>query len=190
MLNKNEWLDEIVQIHQKLTELRQHYWLHYDLFTFQWWLLLALLVIPWVVWWRLVDKKRLKDIVFFGVLMGFLVFLLDLIGCSLNLWEYPYNLIRIIPASLAFDWGILPVFHMLLFQYFTKWRSYILLNILVATVFAFLCEPLCVWLGLYKLLNWAYVYSFPIYIIKAILIKGLFAIIERKQSSVNSEGLR
>ncbi|OPH47391.1 hypothetical protein BC351_40085 [Paenibacillus ferrarius] len=174
-------LDDIAQLHKELTKLREQYWLHYDLFTLQWWLLLALLIIPWVVWWRLADKKRLKDIVLFGVSISYLIFLLDHIGYELNLWLYPHKLTRIIPESSAFDLGILPVLHMLLFQYFTRWRSYLIANTLMATVFVLLCEPISVWIGLYKILHWKYIYSFPLYILKAVLIKGIFEIVKRKQ---------
>ncbi|TYP72020.1 CBO0543 family protein [Paenibacillus methanolicus] len=184
MLNKDEMIEEIAQVHKQLTELRHQYWLHYDLFTLQWWLLLALLVIPWVIWWRLVDKKRLKDIVLFGISISYLIFLLDHIGYELNLWLYPHKLFRFIPESSAFDLGILPVLHMLLFQYFIRWRSYLIANTLMATVFVFILEPLSVWIGLYKLLHWEFVYSLPLYILKAVMIKGLFETVKRKQISL------
>ncbi|MDR6553111.1 CBO0543 family protein [Paenibacillus qinlingensis] len=179
----DELLEEIVYVHKELTDHWQQYWLHYDLFTLQWWLLLALLIIPWVVWWRLADKKRLTDIILFGVAMSFLIFLLDHIGYELNLWVYPHKLFPTIPESSSFDLGILPVLHMLLFQYFTGWRSYVIANILMATVFAFLCEPISVWIGLYKILHWKYMYSFPLYILKAVMMKGMFEIIKKRQNS-------
>lgn len=184
MFNKDEMLEEIIHLHKELTELRQKFWLHYNLFTLQWWLLLALLIIPWVIWWRLVDKKRLKEILLYGVSMSFLVFLLDHIGYELNLWVYPYKPFPILPESLAFDLGILPVLHMLLFQYYTRWRPYIIANILMATVFVFLCEPISVWIGLYKTLDWKYMYSFPLYILKAILIKGIVEVVKQKENSL------
>ncbi|MGQ7885418.1 CBO0543 family protein [Paenibacillus sp. WC2504] len=138
---------------------------------------------------HLADKKRLIDIVLFGDIMSFLIFLLDHIGCELNLWVYPHKLFPVIPESSAFDLGILPALHMLLFQFFTKWRSYLIANILMATVFAFLCEPISVWIGLYKTLHWRYIYSFPLYILKALIIKWIFEIVQRKQNSLTSLGM-
>lgn len=185
MLNRDALFEDINHVHKQLNELRQEYWLHYDLFTPQWWLLLALLLIPWVVWWRLVDKKRLSDNVLFGVSLSFLILLLDHIGCELDMWVYPHKLIRFIPESSAFDLGILPVLHMLLFQYYPRWRSYLIANTLMAIVFVVLCEPISVWFGLYKLLKWEYIYSLPIYIIKAVIIKWIFEMVKKKQAAVN-----
>ncbi|RKL66624.1 hypothetical protein CR203_15175 [Salipaludibacillus neizhouensis] len=38
---------------------------------------------------------------------------------------------------------------------------------------AVIFEPMTVWLEIYNLDNWRYIYSFPIYIIKAVVIKWL-----------------
>jgi hypothetical protein len=183
MSNKELLIEEIEQVHKNLSELRQEYWLQYDLFSYQWWLLLAVFIISWVVWWKLVDKQRLKEIILFGVSMSYLIYVLDHVGYELNLWIYPHKLIRILPEATTLDWGILSISHMLVYQYFRRWRSYLIANTLMAIVFAFIFEPISVWIGIYKMLNWRYIYSFPIYILKAVIIKWLFEIEIRRQSS-------
>ncbi|MDN3019084.1 hypothetical protein PH210_23205 [Paenibacillus sp. BSR1-1] len=153
--------------------MKKEYWLHHDLFSFQWWLLLLILIIPWIIWWRYVEKKRLKEILLFGSLLMLLVGLLDDMGVNSHLWSYPYQLTQLIPRLIAVDSGILIVAHMFLFQYFKKWKSFLIANVIMAAVFTFLCEPITVWLGIYKLEHWEYVYSFPLYIMKACSIKWL-----------------
>ncbi|WP_201714763.1 hypothetical protein [Rossellomorea arthrocnemi] len=59
--------EEINKVDNHLTELRLENFIHDDLLSPQWWLLLALLIIPWIVWWILVDKSRIKQIWLFGV---------------------------------------------------------------------------------------------------------------------------
>ncbi len=165
--------EQINQVHQQLTDMRYEYWLHHDLFSFQWWLLLTILVVPWFIWWKFVDRKRMSDILLFGALLMVLVTKLDDLGVELHLWSYPYQLVQFMPRLIPVDIGILAVAHMFLYQYFPNWKKFIFANFIMALIFSFICEPITVWLGIYKLENWKYIYSFPIYIMKAALIKWL-----------------
>ena len=175
--------EELRQIEYRLNEMKHAYWLHHDLFTFQWWLLLIIFIVPWIIWWRYVDKQRLGEILLFGGLLMILVGLLDDIGVNARLWSYPYQLVQIIPRLLPIDYGILIVAHMTVYQYFSKWRSFIIVNIIMATVFTFIFEPLSVWLNIYHLENWRYIYSFPLYIAKVLFVKGLVQVIQQKAKS-------
>ncbi|MDQ0257270.1 hypothetical protein J2S74_004728 [Evansella vedderi] len=165
--------EEIKEVHAKLSQMRLEYWLHHDLFSMQWWLLVAVLIIPWIIWWRFVDKKRLTTILLFGTILMIVVMMLDDIGVEAQLWSYPYQLISILPRLVSIDQGIIIIFHMALYQLFPKWKSFLIANTIMATAFTFIFEPITVWLGIYQLDNWEYVYSFPIYIAKASLVKYL-----------------
>ncbi|MBM7573343.1 CBO0543 family protein [Aquibacillus albus] len=165
--------DEIRNFHQQLYEMRLEYWIGHDLFTFQWWLLLFVFIVPWIIWWRLVDKKRIRQILLFGTLLMILVMFMDDFGVETHLWSYPYQLVNVMPRLIPIDQGILAVAHMLVYQYFSKWKQFIIANIVMAAIFTFVFEPLTVWLGIYKLENWRYIYSLPIYFLKSVLIKGL-----------------
>ncbi|WML39562.1 CBO0543 family protein [Neobacillus sp. OS1-2] len=163
--------DEIRNIEYKLGQMKHEYWIHHDLFSFQWWVLLFVLIFPWIFWLRYVDKKRITEIVLFGSLLMLLVELLDDIGINLHLWSYPYQLFQLIPRLTPIDNGIIIVAHMFVFQFFEKWKSFLIANLVMATIFTFIFEPITVWLNIYKLEHWKYVYSLPIYIIKAGFIK-------------------
>ncbi|WP_280771964.1 hypothetical protein [Salipaludibacillus daqingensis] len=65
--------EEIQQLYEKLFEMRLDKWLNHELFTFQWFLLLAVLIFPWFIWWRFVDKNRIVQILLFGALLSILV---------------------------------------------------------------------------------------------------------------------
>lgn len=163
--------NEIIDIQKKLAEMRNERWYYHDLFTPQWWFLLALTILPWVIWWYLVDRTRIKQIWLNGALMTILIIHLDDIGTSLALWNYPYKLISIFPRLNPIDVSVLPVFHMLIYQYFTKWKAFLIANIIAALLFAYAVEPFFVKIHIYQLINWKYSYSIPGYIIKAIIIK-------------------
>ena len=163
--------DDIQHLDYKLEQMKKEYWIHHDLFSFQWWLLLFILIIPWLIWLRYVEKKRIMEIVLFGSLLMILVELMDDIGVNLHWWSYPYQLFQAIPRLTAVDNGIIIVAHMFIFQFFKKWKSFLMANLIMATIFTFICEPITVWLHIYKLDHWRYVYSLPIYILKAALVK-------------------
>ncbi|QHW29734.1 hypothetical protein GZH47_02020 [Paenibacillus rhizovicinus] len=173
LLTDEPSLNEIKQLEQALTKLKVNYWLHHDLFSLPWWILLVTYILPWLIWWRLVDKDRIAVILFYGMFMSFLVSLMDEIGTVFNLWSYPTQLIRILPRLYPVDFSFLPVVHMLIFQYFKRWKPFLIGNAIMGAVFAFIGEPLFVWMDIYELDHWEYYYSFPIYIAKALFVKWL-----------------
>jgi len=179
-------LNDIEKTQELLTNLRIHHWAYRELFSFQWWIEVGLLIIPWIVWWNLVDKKQIGKIFSFGLLMLIFTSLLDNVGIDLVLWGYSYLIIPVIVRLLAANFGVLPVAYMLIYQYCPSWKRFILANILLSAAFSFIAEPIFVWLDIYKMYKWEYVYSFPIYIFLGIFFRFLveivfkdFSIIER-----------
>ncbi|MFK7696609.1 CBO0543 family protein [Paenibacillus sp. HJGM_3] len=172
--------EEIKDVNHKLTEMRAQYHRHHDLFTFQWWLLLALLVVPWIIWWKLVDKSRVREILLYGITLAIIIVILDDIGGELGLWSYPYQLIRFIPRLNPVDFSVLPVFHMLVYQYFRSWKSFFVANVIMAFLIAFIAEPIFSWIGIYDLDNWKYFYSFPIYIVIACFVRWCLELIHER----------
>ncbi|MDZ5472875.1 CBO0543 family protein [Bacillus sp. 31A1R] len=173
MTNQPPTYEEIRNVHQQLFEMKLDYWISHDLFSFQWWLLLFVLLIPWLVWWKFVDKQRINEILLFGTTLMIIVMILDDLGVELHLWSYPYQLVNILPRLIAVDQGIIIIAHMFVYQFFRKWKPFLIANLIMASIFTFIFEPLTVWLGIYKLENWRYIYSLPIYILKASVVKGL-----------------
>ncbi|ADU29655.1 CBO0543 family protein [Evansella cellulosilytica] len=128
--------EDIKIIHEKLVSMRLEYWLEHNVFTFQWWLLLTILVVPWLVWWLFVDKKNISRILLFGCLLMILVLIMDDLGVELQLWSYRYQLVSILPRLISIDQGIIIIFHMAIYQFFPKWKSFLIANIVMAIVFS------------------------------------------------------
>ncbi len=165
MLSLPETAINIVQIHSVFTEARIQHWLEYTLFTWQWWLLVALLITPWIVWGILIDKKRFTAIILLGVFVLATVTWMDDLGSDLILWYYPYKLVPLYPQLIPINYAVLPVSYMLIYQYFPPWRSYITAVAIMAALFSFVAEPALVYLGMYRVLKWQFYYSFPIYLL-------------------------
>ncbi|WP_135555850.1 CBO0543 family protein [Paenibacillus cymbidii] len=173
---------EIRDVQRKLTEMKKQYYFHHDLFSIQWWLLVALMIVSWMVWWKIVDKSRVREILLYGAVLSVVIIMLDDIGSELGLWSYPYQAIPLIPRLNAIDLSVLPVFHMIVYQYYKSWKSFLAANAVMALSFAFIAEPLFVWLDIYHMENWRYIYSIPLYIAKALFVRWLLEFIQAKAS--------
>ncbi|OPZ68852.1 MAG: hypothetical protein BWY81_00693 [Firmicutes bacterium ADurb.Bin467] len=121
-------------------------------------------VIPLIVWWKMADKRRMLEICVFGLLINVAASFLDVFGTLYGLWEYPVHILPMNSLLFPVDYVIVPTVGMHLYQRFAKWKPFLLACTAASAVMSFACEPLAVWLGMYKLFQWKYVYSFPIYI--------------------------
>jgi hypothetical protein len=139
----------------------------------QWWLLLAFLIVPWLIWVKLVDKKRKLEIVVVGLFVALVTMLIDLVGYNFYFWDYPIQLLPLVPEAFSFDLSIIPVGFMLLYQYFKTWKSYCIALICMSAVYAFIGEPFCNWMMLVMYFKWKYIYSFVYYIVIGISVRAI-----------------
>ncbi|WP_121664408.1 CBO0543 family protein [Metabacillus litoralis] len=165
-------ITDIMETQEKLSKMRWEYYQHDIIFSFQWWFLIVTFIILFIVWIRLLDKSRLLTILLFGFITLNIVTFLDTLGGELQIWEYPKMILPWGPRILCIDLMI-SIYFMLLYQFFTKWRSYIFASIVLAAVFSFIFEPIAKLLGIYIPISWSHLYSFPIYILLAISIRYL-----------------
>jgi hypothetical protein len=107
----------------------------------------------------------------FGTLVIIVTTYLDSVGNEIGLWVYPTQLIPLSPEAIEFDYSIVPVGFMLLFQYFRTWKSFVIALISMAAIFAFIGEPLSHLLEAVLYIKWTYFYSFVYYITIGVLIK-------------------
>lgn len=108
-------------------------------------------------------QKRIFEIVTYGFFVTAVGVIGDAIGVSLMLWHYPNTLLPV--SQIAEVHTIqMPIIYMLVYQYFHSWKSFIIASAINAFVFAFMLEPLLVWLQIYELHGWKHIYSFFPYI--------------------------
>lgn len=171
------------ELQQKLTAVHVETWLREDVFHSQWWLLLGLLILAVVVWWKLLNKTQLPEIILYAVLTMIIMMGVDEYGEELTLWAYLVNILPIFPVITALNLVFLPMVFSLIYQYFPTWKSFSLASVIMAGLLSFILEPFLVRGSFYQLLNWEYYYSFAVYIAVALLIRWfvtkIFAIAER-----------
>ncbi|WP_404406868.1 CBO0543 family protein [Jeotgalibacillus malaysiensis] len=68
--------------------------------------------------------------------------LLDVVGLQYRFWDYPIAFLPIIPRSYPFDFSMIPVAYMLLYQCFRTWKFFATALIIMALTYAFIGEPL------------------------------------------------
>ncbi|WP_075981376.1 CBO0543 family protein [Bacillus massilinigeriensis] len=177
MSNNLENLNIVRNLEEKTTNLRIKFWLENELFSIEWWfLLIVILIIPWIIWMKFHEKSRTFELLLFGTLTMITAANLDSIGEDLAFWGYPVELIPAGHNAFPFNFGIVPVAFMLLHQYSSNWKSFSIGLFILAVLFAYVGEPFSQYIGVYKLFKWKFTYSFFYYIINGLLLR-LFVII-------------
>ena len=180
-------LPQSVEMQMKLTRDHIDQWLAEDFLRFRWWLLIVIYIACAVVWWKLVDKQRLKETLLFTVLAYIAVLALNEYGQELILWDYPVDLIPVFPPFSSVNLLLLPPIYSLVYQRFTSARTYFSAVLVVSAAFCFVIEPLLVWGGFFQLLNWQYWMSFPLYIVMALLVYLLTTVLLKATARARGE---
>lgn len=175
-----EKFGQIKQVNTDLKELWLDYWITENVFTVQWWIIIAGLIVPHLIFWKVIDRSRIMEISVVGLVIALVSYLLDQMGASLRLWSYAYTatpLAREVwdPA----DFSILPICYMLFYQWFPKWKSYCVALVLFGFFGAYVGGNFFQWLGIYHMDNWRHIYSVPIYCCIGVLAKYLAGKLKR-----------
>jgi hypothetical protein len=165
-------IDQLHDMQKSYALFEYQRWINESLFTWTWWFLLGMISIPWLIFVKLVDPKRAPIIWFFGLLVLIITIITDEFGADIGLWIYPTKLIPYSVFELPFDISLVPVAQMLIFQYFSTWKSFSIALLLQALIFAFIGEPFSVWVGAIAYFGWNYFYSFIFYMLTGTLVRA------------------
>lgn len=175
----------MLELQEKTTRLDIESWLDRDFLSPEWWLQLALFIIPWLVFARWAKRERLPQLALFGSWVVVLAEALDHLGYELGLWYYPVELAPLFPRFEEVNLSALPVIYMFVYQYFPTWGRFIAAITVMAVVFTLGAEPALIELGLYTPLRWKPYYGAPIYIAIGLILKWLvdkvFALAARRR---------
>jgi len=170
-MNNSAMLEQIIQTKLLYKQLSIEHWVNYEVFSWQWWLGIAFVVIPFLVWWKLVDRRRILEIAVFGLLINVFASFLDVLGSESVLWNYTIRTLPQIPLLFPVDYILLPILYILIYQRYKAWKQFLLASTIIALALAFVVEPLAVYIKQYQLISWQFIYSFPIYILISIFSK-------------------
>lgn len=178
--------DHIDRLQYMTTEARLEHWLHHEVFSAQWWFLLALMVIPWLLLARFMERNRAFELLCFVFVLAYITTALDALGTELHIWSYTYKLFPTFNRLMPVDISLLPITYMFVYQLFPRWRTYAIALGVVSLGAAFAAEPLLVRLHIYNPHQWKHYYSLPIYFALGVILKWAFArlgVIDRQMTS-------
>lgn len=156
----NKLFEELHILHERFYDL----WVSNVLFSWRWFIGISLIIIPWLVWFRIKRKESTDRLLYAGFSVMLMSSFLDVIGIALGLWSYPYNVFPLMPEFIPFDISALPVVTMIFIQLLPKlkpiWKA-----LIYSAAGSFVFQPLMELAGLYNALNWKDYYSFPILVV-------------------------
>ncbi|MCL6573289.1 MAG: hypothetical protein K6T88_16650 [Bacillus sp. (in: Bacteria)] len=159
-------LNQIEKATQKITESNQlivEAVMNAFIFTWQWWIAVGMLVVPWIIWGIFRNRKSSARIFSAGLLVMVLSEILDTFGVSFGKWAYPVKVVPVATLNFSFRLSILPVVLMLMLQYKPHINPYIK-AVFFGGFGAYVGMPTLAMIDLYKKIDWAYTYSFLILI--------------------------
>ncbi|HLO13132.1 MAG TPA: CBO0543 family protein, partial [Pseudoneobacillus sp.] len=161
-------------------------WLYQVLFSWKWWLVVSISIIPWVVTYFYLKKEKRKQYFISSLLIMVFSAFLDITGLSYDLWRYYVTPLPVMGGFFPWNFSIIPVFYILAYELLPKW-SPILKGIIVSFMFAFIGEPIADYLGLTVHQNWKHLYSTPIYFGIYLIAYYGGVILSKKQRRSDSE---
>ena len=173
-LNQQEHFEHLLEIRRELEASYMDYWKEFsNVDTWQFWVVLAMFLLPLVILYFKIDRTKIFLLGFFGYSIHVFAAYTDALGIRKNWWDYPYVVFPQLPGSLGIDASIIPVFFILLYQWcLNRNKNYWLYGTLSAAGFTFIVKPLLIWINVFQLYtNWFVLllsYLFVVYISKII----------------------
>lgn len=165
------------------------YWVHYSSFNnWHFWVVLALLVVPLVLLFIYMDKRKSLLLGFYGYTVHVAFTYVDSIGATNAYWFYPYKVLPILPANLTLDVSFVPVSYMFMYQWVLNHeKKYYPYMIGLSALFAFLIKPYMELLGLFQIERGAnYIHLFLGYLLVGFIAKQItnfFLFLQKKSQT-------
>jgi len=144
-------LRQISKTEREQSERWMNYWHDYSNYTtWQFWVVLAMFVIPLILLILFIDRKKIFQLGFYGYSVHVFFTYTDAIGTLRGTWIYPYKFLPLLPSSVTLDASLVPVSYILLYQYtLNKRKNYYIWMLMLCLALAFFLKPLMVGIGLF-----------------------------------------
>jgi len=192
-LDRLREFDKIVYGRKENIDSLINYWTDYsNPSTWQFWVLIAILLVPLVILYIKIDRSKVFLIGFYGYNVHVFFTFIDLYGINRGYWHYPYQVIPALP-SISLDTSMVPVAFMLIYQWtLNNHKNYYLYAIITAAIFAFILKPILVSTGLFRMygeINYFHLFFGYVFVLLiAKVITWLFHILHKpKLSTQNRE---
>ena len=170
----------MLELRRELFRLSIEHWLNNEFLTWRWFAKIFIIAITIFLFAKFSYKKQLSETMLYGLIISLISTVLDIIGTIAGFWEYPF---RELPFefSVTHDLVVVPVVYMFVYQYFPKWKSFLIANGVQSFVASYIMEPIFIALTFYRPYTWKHIYSLPLFFIIGVF--GKFAVIKLKSIS-------
>lgn len=187
MVDKQQSLyDNLKDIQHDLRHSWYDYWIEYsNIDTWQFWVLLGFFIVPLILIFLFIDKKRPLLLGFYGYNVHVFFTYIDLFGTSHSYWGYPYKFLPILPSSFSLDVSLVPATYMFMYQWIlNKQKNYYLYMVLLSAFLSFIFKPLLVLLNLFDFnRGTTYIHLFMGYLVIGVvarIVTNIFIYIGKK----------
>lgn len=173
-LEQQQVYEDLLHKEKSISDSWIDYWVQYsNASTWQFWVNLAMFVLPLVILWFVLDRKKALQIGFYGFSIHVMATYIHLYGERNSIWGFPYKIVPYMPTSISMDASLNPVVLMLLYQWTLKYnKNYYLFGALMCAAFSFIIKPLLSTVDLFHLYGkMHYFYLFLLYFLVTILAK-------------------
>jgi hypothetical protein len=158
-------------------------WITTEIFSFPWWFSILFLIASYIIWWKLLNKSRLLELLLFGSLLAVMSAIIDTIADNLVLWQYLVKIFPFTPAFFPFHLTLAPIILMIVYQYTDNWYKYLIGTVFAAVIYCFVIAPLFVAIGEVQLLKWNHGYTFITFIVRAMIARWILILCKQIQCS-------
>lgn len=160
---------------RELAQLGIHNWTSNEVFSFEWFLMAGILIVAYIVWLKLVDKSRVTELLLLGSLETVAkIILAILIGNLLGLYDYKIRLLPMPSNVFATSATISPIILMLVQQYTTSWKGFIIWTTIGNAFLNFVIFPIYTLVGIIEFYNWNVFYHFLVLETVALIVRAVF----------------
>jgi len=164
------------EISRKLAQLSYQHWVSSELFSFGWITLIIVNVIFYIIWFKLLDKSRISHLLLIGSLTAVVFLISDVFLYSFfGLVQYKISLTPVEPPVFSIAVTVVPIINMLVQQYISSWKGYLLWISIGMAFIAFVIMPIYNLIGILQLhYNWNYFYHFLFLVIGCLIARMIF----------------
>ncbi|MFT8323116.1 MAG: hypothetical protein ABF649_19795 [Bacillus sp. (in: firmicutes)] len=187
MEDRLQQFNQFVEQRKASTEKLITYWHTYsDIHTWQFWFILAMLIIPLIILYMKIDRTKIFHICFYGYTIHLFFSYMELIGINKGKIGYAYQIFPQLP-SFSLDSSLIPVAFMLVYQWtLNHQKNYFLYTIVTAIIFSFLFKPFLACIGILKLYNgFNFLDIFWVYLLALFIGKIFVSLFLKLQKPVN-----
>lgn len=175
------------QVHQTaehLYNLIYTQWVTEHFLTPIWFFQVALVLFSYVLVFYFIDKKRITDILLFGSLVAVSFAVYDSIGEQMQQWEYLKLIFPFSPNFFLGDLTLIPLYAMLVYQYTSSWRTFLLwitvwAGVSIFVLFNFVYSNLGIFHYLTPLAKYL---DFALFLLDGIIARGIMLALLRMEA--------